>query len=134
LNVTRLSVVAEEKRAKDLANDLKVLNEVARTRRNDLVEATEWAKADLAQAKLIRQGADCDLMQAMETINTQKTLIEDALKENFELCVGIQLVINLVRLSKDMGKTWAEFFPSLLGRFDNYVRMASNLVVWSVLA
>jgi hypothetical protein len=37
LSVTRLSATAEEKRAKDLADDLKVLNKVARTRRNDLV-------------------------------------------------------------------------------------------------
>jgi hypothetical protein len=123
LSVTRLSAAAEEKRAKDLADDLKVLNEVARTRRNDLVEVTEWAKADLAQAQLTRQGADRDLVQAMETINTQKTQIEATLKENSELCAGIQHVVNHVRLPEDMGKTWVEFFPSLLRYFDNYVRM-----------
>jgi hypothetical protein len=39
-----------------------------------------------------------------------------------------------VRLPEDVGKTWAEFFPSLPGQFDNYVRMASKLVVRSVLA
>jgi hypothetical protein len=33
-----------------------------------------------------------------------------------------------------MGKTWAEFFPSLPWRFDNYVRMAAKLVVQSALA
>jgi hypothetical protein len=54
LNVTQLSVAAEEKRAKNLANDLKVLNEAAKTRHNDLVEVIEQAKANLAQAKLIR--------------------------------------------------------------------------------
>jgi hypothetical protein len=47
LSVTRLSAAAE-KRAKDLADDLKVRNEAARTKHNDLVEVTEWAKADLA--------------------------------------------------------------------------------------
>jgi hypothetical protein len=41
LNVTRLSVAAEEKRAKDLSDDLKVLNEAAGTRHNNLVEVTE---------------------------------------------------------------------------------------------
>jgi hypothetical protein len=69
----------------------------------------------------------------METINTQKTQIEAALKENSELCAGIQHVINHVRLPEDMGKTWVEFFPSLPGWFDNYVRVASKLVVWSTL-
>jgi hypothetical protein len=69
----------------------------------------------------------------METINTQKTQIEVALKENSELCAGIQHVINHVRLPEDMGKTWVEFFPSLPGWFDNYVRVASKLVVWSTL-
>jgi hypothetical protein len=54
LSVTWLSAAAEEKRAKDLADDLKILNEAARTRHNDLMEVTERAKADLAQAKLIR--------------------------------------------------------------------------------
>jgi hypothetical protein len=70
----------------------------------------------------------------METINTQKTQIEAALKENSELCAGIQHVINFVRLPEDMGKTWAEFFPLLLGWFDNYVQMASKLVMRSTLA
>jgi hypothetical protein len=39
-----------------------------------------------------------------------------------------------VRRPEDMRKTWAEFFPSLPGQFDNYVRMASKLVVRSALA
>jgi hypothetical protein len=121
LSVTQLSAAAEEKRAKDLADDLKVLNEAARTKHNDLVEVTKWVKANFAQAKLIRQGADRDLVQAMETINTQKTQIEVTLKENSELCADIQHVMNIVRLLEDMGKTWAEFFPSLPGHFDNYV-------------
>jgi hypothetical protein len=51
----------------------------------------------------------------METINTQKTQIEATLKENTELCVGIQHIVNHVRLPEDMGKTWVELFPSLLG-------------------
>jgi hypothetical protein len=54
LSVTWLSAAAEEKRAKDLADDLKILNEAARTRHNDLMEVTERAKADLAQAKFIK--------------------------------------------------------------------------------
>jgi heme exporter protein D len=70
----------------------------------------------------------------METINTQKTQVKAALKENSELCAGIQHVINHVRLPEDMGKTWAEFFPSLSGWFDNYVWMASKLVMLSALA
>jgi hypothetical protein len=48
--------------------------------------------------------------------------------------VGIQHVVNLVNLPEDMGKTWAKFFPSLPVWFDNYVRMAAKLVMWSALA
>jgi hypothetical protein len=50
----------------------------------------------------------------MGTINTQKTQIEAALKENSELCIGNQHVINLVRLPEDVERLGGRVlsFPS----------------------
>jgi undecaprenyl pyrophosphate synthase len=51
-----------------LEGKVKDLNETLRTQHNQAEEVTERVSEDLAQAKLIKHGADRDLMQAMKTV------------------------------------------------------------------
>ena len=49
------------------------LNEVWRTKHNQTEEVTERASEELARAKLIKRGADHDLMQALKSVTDMKT-------------------------------------------------------------
>ena len=54
--------VEEQIRTRRLEGEVKELNEALRTQHNQSEEVTERASEELARAKLIKQGADCDLM------------------------------------------------------------------------
>jgi hypothetical protein len=52
---------------------MKDLNEALRTQHNQAEEVMERASEELAQARLIKHGADQDLMQALKSVNDLKT-------------------------------------------------------------
>ena len=54
--------VEEQTRTRWLEGEVKELNEALRTKHNQVEEVTERASEELAQAKLIKRGADRDLM------------------------------------------------------------------------
>ena len=57
---------------------MKELNEALRTQHNQSKEVTERASKELARAKLIKRGADRDLMQALKSVNDMKAQLERA--------------------------------------------------------
>ena len=57
---------------------MKELNEALRTHHNQFEEVTERASEELTQAKLIKWGADHDLMQALKSVNDMKAQLERA--------------------------------------------------------
>ena len=70
--------VEEQNRTQRLEGEVKELNEALRTHHNQFEEVTERASEELTQAKLIKWGADHDLMQALKSVNDMKAQLERA--------------------------------------------------------
>ena len=60
---------------------MKELNEALRTKHNQTKEVIERASEELARAKLIKRGADHDLMQALKSVTNMKAQLERAQSE-----------------------------------------------------
>ena len=52
----------EQVKTQRLEGEVKELNELLRTKHNQIEEVIERASEELARAKLIMRGTDCDLM------------------------------------------------------------------------
>ena len=63
----------EQVKTRWLEGEVEELNEVWRTKHNQTEEVTERASEELARAKLIKRGADHDLMQALKSVTDMKT-------------------------------------------------------------
>ena len=63
-------------RTQQLEDKVKELNEALRTKHNQTKEVTERASEELARAKLIKRGADHDLMQSLKSVTDMKTQLE----------------------------------------------------------
>jgi hypothetical protein len=59
-----------------LEGKVKELNESLKTTHNQAEEVTDRASEELARAKLIKHGADRDLMQALKSVKDLKTQLE----------------------------------------------------------
>lgn len=55
---------------------MKELNEALKTMHNQAEEVTKRVSEELTQAKLIKRGADWDLMQALESVKNLKAQLE----------------------------------------------------------
>ena len=64
--------VEEQIRTQWLEGEVKELNEALRTKHNQTKDVTERASEELARAKLIKRGADRDLMQALKSVTDMK--------------------------------------------------------------
>ena len=59
-----------------LEGKVKELTEALGTKHNQTKEVTERASEELARAKLIKRGADHDLMQSLKSVTDMKTQLE----------------------------------------------------------
>ena len=59
-------------RTQQLEDKVKELNEALRTKHSQTEEVTKWASEELARAKLIKRGADSDLMQPLKLVIDMK--------------------------------------------------------------
>lgn len=73
-------------------------------------------------------------MQAAKSVKDLSTELKTTQNENNDLWGALQRVANLVRVQADVEMSWAQFIPSILERFDNYVPVAARTCVESVLA
>ena len=64
-----------------LEGEVKELNEALRTKHNQTDEVTEQVSEELAQAKLIKRGADRDMMKALKSVIDMKAQLERAQSE-----------------------------------------------------
>ena len=64
--------VEEHIRTRWLEGEVKELNEALRTQHNQTEEVTKRASEKLARVKLIKRGADRDLMQALKSVTDLK--------------------------------------------------------------
>jgi hypothetical protein len=76
---------------------------------NSAKEVTAQAEEDLALARLIRRGADRDLLQGMKTINdlSKKLAVYDQWFAT--LWKSFKTVAKLLQTSEDDGRTWGDF-------------------------
>ena len=79
---------------------------LARTNHNRAEEVITRAK-ELALAKLIRRGADRDLVQAQNTIEVLTGKLATATENWNALWKSFRLVADLLRTSADDGQSWA---------------------------
>ena len=68
----------EQIRTQWLEGEVKELNEALRTKHNQTKEVTERASEELARAKMIKRGADRDLMLALKLVIDMKPSLERA--------------------------------------------------------
>jgi hypothetical protein len=72
------------------------MTDILRSKHNELEEVTKWVSEELARTKLIRHGADQDLVQALKSIKDLTTELEATQKENSDLWSTMHHVANLI--------------------------------------
>ena len=90
---------------------------LVRTNHNRAEEVITRAEEELALAKLIRRGADGDLVQAQKTIKILSGKLATATKNWNALCKSFWSVADLLRTPTDDGQSWAQFIPQVSTRF-----------------
>ena len=68
-------------------------------------------------AKLIRRGADRDLVQAQKTVEDLTGKLATATENWKALWKSFRSVANLLRTPADDGHSWAQFIPQVPTRF-----------------
>ena len=101
---------------------------------NKADEIITRAKEELALAKLIRRGADRDLMQVQKTIEAQTGKLTMATKNQNALWKSFWSVADLLRTPTDDGQSWAQFIPQVLTRFQEFMKRCAQLCTGNVLA
>ena len=89
---------------------------------------------ELTLAKLIRRGADRDLVQVQKTIEDLTGKLATATKNQNALWKSFRSVAGLLRTSADDGQSWAQFIPQVLTRFQEFVKRCAQLCTRNVLA
>ena len=106
---------------------------LARTNHNRAEEVITRAK-ELALAKLIRRGADRDLVQAQKTIEDLTSKLAMATENWNALWKSFRSVADLLRTPLDDGQSWAQFIPQVPTRFQEFVKRCTQLCTRNVLA
>jgi hypothetical protein len=94
-----------------LFTDIKNMKVSVQSSQNRAEEVKARAKEELACAKLIRLGADRDLVQGMKTIDDLSKKLASSDQRFATLWKSFKTIAKLLRTSKDDGKTWGEFIP-----------------------
>ena len=107
---------------------------LACTNHNRAEEVITRAEEELALAKLIRRGADRDLVQAQKTIEVLTGKLATATENWNALWKSFRSVADLLRTPTDDGQSWAQFIPKVLTRFQEFVKRCAQLCTRNVLA
>ena len=97
-----------------MEGEVKELNEALRTKHNKTVEVTEQASEELTRAKLIKRGADHDLMQALKSVTDLKAQLERAQLERNTLWEAMKPLALLFRRLEDAKKRWVDIVKDIL--------------------
>ena len=90
---------------------------IVRNSHNRAEEVITRAEEELALAKLIRRGADRDLVQVQKTIEDLTGKLATATENWNALWKSFRSVADLLRTPTDDGQSWAQFIPQVLTRF-----------------
>jgi hypothetical protein len=97
-------------------------------------EVTTHAEEELALAKLIRCGADRDLMQAKKTIEDLSGKLAISDQRFSTLWKSFKFVSKLLWTPEDEGRTWGDFIPLIPVRLQSFVKKGVQTCVKNVLA
>ena len=90
---------------------------LVRSSHNKAEEVITRAEEELVLAKLIRRGADRDLVQAQKTIEVLTGKLATAIENWNTLWKSFRSVAGLLRTPADDGQPWAQFIPQVPTRF-----------------
>jgi len=119
---------------KQLLDDIEVMKVIVRSEHNRVEEVIERVEGELASAKLIRHGADRDLMQAKKSIEDLTAKLSTAEKNWASLWQSFQTVASLLRTLEDNRQTWGQFIPLIHVRLQGFVKRATHVCIKNVLA
>ena len=91
---------------------------LVRSSHNKAEEVITHAEEELALAKLIRRGADRDLVQAQRTIESLTEKLATATENWNVLRKSFRSVADVLWTPADDGQSWAQFIPRILTRFE----------------
>ena len=90
---------------------------LVRNSHNRAEEVITRAEEELALAKLIRRGADRDLVQVQKTVEDLTGKLTMATENWNALWKSFWSVIDLLRTPTDDGQSWAQFIPQVSTHF-----------------
>ena len=105
-----------------------------RSEHNRVEDVIERVEGELASAKLIRHGADRDLMQAKKSIEDLTAKLSMAEKNWASLWQSFQTVASLLRTSEDNRQTWGQFIPLIPVHLQSFIKRATHVCIRNVLA
>ncbi|XP_066317797.1 uncharacterized protein [Miscanthus floridulus] len=101
---------------------------------NRAEEVITRAEEELVLAKLIRRGADRDLVQVQKIVEDLTGKLATTTENWNALWKSFQSVAGLLRTLADDGQSWAQFIPQVLTRFQEFVKRCAQLCTRNVLA
>jgi hypothetical protein len=88
---------------------------------------------ELARAKLIKRGADRDLMQAMKTVTDVQAQLERVQGKWNMLWDTVKPLVLLFRRLEDGERRWVDIVRDIPNRFESYVQGATKICIHNVL-
>ena len=104
----------EKQKLSEGIEEMKIL---VRNNHNRAEEVITHAEEELALAKLIRRGADRDLVQTQKTVEVLTGKLTTATENWNALWKSFRSVAGLLRTPTDDGQSWAQFIPQVPTRF-----------------
>ena len=126
-----LALRVEKQKLSESIDEMKAL---VRSSHNKAEEVITHAEEELALAKLIRRGADRDLVQAQKTIEGLSGKLATATENWNALWKSFRSVADVLRTPADDGQSWAQFIPRIPTRFQEFAKKCAQVCTKNVLA
>ena len=107
---------------------------LVRNSHNRAEEVITRAEEELTLAKLIRHGADRDLVQAQKTIEVLSGKLATATESWNALWKSFWSVADLLRTPTNDGQSWAQFILQVPTYFQEFMKRCAQLCTRNVLA
>jgi len=129
--VSCLALRVEKQKLSESIEEMKAL---VRSSHNKAEEVITHAEEELALARLIRRGADRDLVQAQKTIENLSGKLATATENWNALWKSFRSVADVLRTPADDGQSWAQFIPRIPTRFQEFAKRCAQVCTKNVLA
>ena len=129
--VLGLALRVEKQKLSESIEEMKTL---AHNSHNRAEEVITRAEEELTLAKLIRRGADRDLVQAQKTIEGLSGKLATATENWNALWKSFRSVADVLRTPADDGQSWAQFIPQIPTHFQEFAKKCAQVCTKNVLA